>query len=260
MSTIITDAEALRFLGFPATIVDQDSASGQPILYTQATINFAVGDELIIGRGTVREEIKTILTIQSGVSLTTSVNLEFTHTALQADKVEVEHQDVALVSGLVLAIDKRVKNYCGRCFNLEEDAIEYLDGDGTSELWLSDYPVEHVVINIDFDQDQVFDDDDENTEDYIVYPEKGLIYYRLVFPRGHRNIRVTHDKGYSDADMPEDLKWAIKMEVKNLYHRIKEDSTGLKNYAVGGMRKSFELGLSAYTISVLDENYKKMRA
>ena len=260
MSTIISDAEALKFLGFPATIVDQDSVSGQPILYTQATINFAVDDALIIGRGTVREEIKIILTIQSGVSLTTSVNLAFSHTLLQADKVEVEHQDVELISGLVLAIDKRVKNYCGRCFNLETGAIEYLDGDGTSELWLPDYPVDNVAINIDSDQDQVFDDDDEYEEDYVVYPEKGLIYYRLVFPCGHRNIRITHDRGYASADMPEDLKWAIKMEVKNLYHRIKEDSTGLKDYAIDGMRKSFELGLSAYTLSVLDENYKKMRA
>lgn len=260
MSTIITDAEALKFLGFPATIVDQDSASGQPILYSQATINFAVGDELVIGRGTIREELKTILTIQSGVSLTMSANLEFTHTAILVDKVEVEHQDVELISGLVLAIDKRVKNYCGRCFNKETGAIEYLDGDGTSELWLPDYPVDNVIINIDSDQDQVFDDDDENTEDYVVYPEKGLIYYRLVFPCGHRNVKITHDRGYADADMPEDLKLLVKMEVKNIYHRLKEDSTGLTNYSIDGMRKSFELGLSAYTLSVLDENYKKMRA
>ena len=263
MSTaIITDAEALAFLKIPATVVDQDSASGQPILYTRATINFAVGDVLIIGRGTVREETKTILTIQSGISLTTSVNLEFTHTALQADTAEVGHQDVAIISGIVLAIDKRFKNYCARCFNKVTGAIEYYDGDGSAELWLRDYPVTSisVVINIDFDGDQVFDGDDEDAQDYVVYPEKGLIYHRLHFPVGHRNIKVTLDKGFADTDMPEDLKLVCKMEVKYLYTRWKEDSRGLKDYSVAGMKKTFEPKLSSFSLMILQENYVKLRA
>lgn len=168
--------------------------------------------------------------------------------------------DFPLIESVVLAIDKRIKNYCGRCFNQEIGAIVYLDGDGTSELWLPDYPIANVVINIDFDQDQVFDDTDENTEDYVVYPEKGLIYCRLVFPYGHRNIKITHDKGYSDANMPGDLKLVVKMEISILYNRILEGSLGLKDYSIAGIRKSFEPGLSKYSLTILDENYKKMRA
>ena len=169
--------------------------------------------------------------------------------------------DFPVIEAIVLAFDKAVKNHCGRCFNLVTGAIEYLDGDGTSELWLSDYPVANVVINIDSDQDQVFDDDDIDTEDYVVYPEKGLLYYRLYFPIGHRNVRVTHDKGFSDDDMPADLELVCKVEVKNLYDRIQEGSMGLKDYSVAGMRKTFfDATLTPWSKGVLDENYKKMRA
>lgn len=258
--TIITDAEALKFLRLPSTVVDQDSAATQLILHVKATINFVVGDELIIGRGTVREEIKIIDTIQSGVSLKMTVNLEFAHSAVDADIVEAGYQDAEIISGMNLAIDKLVKNHCGRCFNQVIIATEYLNGDGTSELWLNDYPIANVVLNIDFDQDQVFDDEDIDEEDYVVYPEKGLIYYRSIFPTGHRNVRVTHSKGFSDEDMPGDLKLVVKMEVKNMYSRWKEDSRGLKDYVVAGMKKTFEPELSSYSLMVLDANYVKMRA
>lgn len=258
--TIITDAEALAFLRLASTVVDQDSASGQAILYTEKTINFVADDIVIIGRGTVREEIKTITTIQSGLSLTMTETLEFEHTALQADTVEVGYQDSEIIHGMNLSIDKIVKNHCSRCFNQEEGAIEYLDGDGKFELWLKDYPVENVVLNIDSDHDQVFDDPDEEEEDYVVYPEIGLIYFAAGFPIGHRNVKVTCDKGFADEDIPEELKLICKMEVKYLYNRWKEDSRGLKNYSIAGIRKTFDPGLSSFSLEVLNNNYVKKRA
>lgn len=258
--TIITDAEALAFLRLASTIVDQDSASGQEILYTEKTINFVADDIVIIGRGTVREEIKVITTIQSGVSLTMTETLEFEHTALQADTVEVGYQDAEIIHGMNLSIDKIVKNHCSRCLNLEEDAVEYLDGDGKFELWLKDYPVTNVVLNIDYDQDQSFDEDDEDEEDYVVYPEIGLLYFTQGFPKGHRNVRVTYDKGFADEDIPEELKLICKMEVKYLYQRWKEDSRGLKSYSVAGIKKVFDPGLSSFSLEILNNNYVKKRA
>lgn len=262
MSTsIITDAEALAFLRIPSTVVDQDSASGQPILYGEDTINFVVGDEVIIGRGTVREEIKTIASIQSGISLTMTVSLEFAHTALQADTIEAGYQDVAVISGMVLTIDKLVKNYCGRCFNEETGSIEYLDGDGTSILWLGDYPVTNLVLYIDYDLDGVFDSDDLiSSDDYEVYPEVGKVHLAAGFPIGHRNIKATYDKGFKVADMPEDLKFVCKTEVKLLYKRWKEDSRGLVSYSVAGITKKFDPNLSALSLMILNGNYTKKRA
>lgn len=261
MTTIITDAEALAFLKLPSTIIDQDSISGQKILYVKKTINFVPDDVVIIGRGTVREEIKTISTIQSGVSLTMTENLEFTHSADDADTVECGYQDAEIIHGMNLTIDKLIKNYCGRCFNQELQVIEYLDGDGGVELWLEDYPITNVTLYIKSDADPEFDDAEDliDSDDYVVYPDVGKIYYAGGFPVGHRNIKVKYDKGYADNEMPEDLKFVCKTEVKSLYMRWKEDSRGLKNYSVAGIRKVFDPDLSPLSLMILDDNYTKKR-
>ena len=261
MSTIITDAEALSFLRLASTIVDHDSASDQKVLYSEKTINFVTDDEVIIGRGTVREEIKTIATIQSGVSLTMTENLEFNHSAEDGDTIEVGYQDSEIIHGMNLSIDRIVKNHCSRCFNLETGAVEYLDGDGGCELWLADYPVASVVLYIDFDLDLEFGDEDlVDEDDYVVYPEIGLIYYSAGFPEGRRNVRATYNKGFTDVNMPEDLKLICKIEVKYLYSRWKEDSRGLKSYSVAGIRKTFDPTLSSFSLEVLNNNYVKKRS
>lgn len=78
---------AVRCYGVDTT-VDETSALGQPVLKVAATAGFAPADKVIINRGGDREEEKIIDSIQAGISLTMTVNLEFEHTAGQADVVE----------------------------------------------------------------------------------------------------------------------------------------------------------------------------
>ncbi len=70
------------------TDVDQNSASGQLILYVASTAGFSDDDKIIIDRGGDREEERIIDSIQAGTSLTVTVNLTYTHTAVQEDDVE----------------------------------------------------------------------------------------------------------------------------------------------------------------------------
>lgn len=70
-----------------ATTVDEDSADGQPILKVASTTGFEEGKTVVINEGGDREETKIIDSIQAGISLTMTVNLTYTHTALQADEV-----------------------------------------------------------------------------------------------------------------------------------------------------------------------------
>lgn len=70
------------------TDVDEESLSGQKVLKVAATAGFSEDDTIIINRGGDREEERIIDTIQGGISLTVTVNLEYTHTAVQADDVE----------------------------------------------------------------------------------------------------------------------------------------------------------------------------
>ena len=71
-----------------STTVDQDSTAAQKVLNVAATTNFLAGEIVVIGRGTAREEIKIIDSVQSGVSLTMTENLTYEHTATQAEAVE----------------------------------------------------------------------------------------------------------------------------------------------------------------------------
>ena len=69
------------------TTVDADSESGQKVLNVASTVGFEEMELVTINKGGDREEIRRIDTIQSGVSLTMTVNLSFTHTQVQGDEV-----------------------------------------------------------------------------------------------------------------------------------------------------------------------------
>lgn len=70
-----------------AGVVDADSAAAQAVLNVDYTDRFTAGEAVIVGWDTSREELRTILSIQAGVSITFTENLTYEHTAAQADKV-----------------------------------------------------------------------------------------------------------------------------------------------------------------------------
>jgi len=79
-----------------ATTVDADSAAAQAVLNIAVTTSFVAGESVVINEGGVREEIKTITSVQAGISLTMTANLTYTHTAVQADIVECKHKITGL--------------------------------------------------------------------------------------------------------------------------------------------------------------------
>lgn len=73
--------------------------------------------------------------------------------------------------------------------------------------------------------------------DFDIEPNTGVITRPSAFPAGSRNIRVDYTAGYSEADMPEDLRLAAKIVCKDWYEKRSEGSYGLTGWAVGGMKK-----------------------
>ena len=71
-----------------STTVNTDSNSGQKVLKVAATTNFHVGEYIVIGQATAREEYAFIDSVQVGVSLTLTTNLVSTHLASDADTVK----------------------------------------------------------------------------------------------------------------------------------------------------------------------------
>lgn len=78
--------------GPSATTVQADSASGQKNLNVFSIAGFVVGQYVLIGFGTARQELAQIASMSTQV-LTMAANLTFTHTAAQADAVVGQTHD-----------------------------------------------------------------------------------------------------------------------------------------------------------------------
>jgi len=87
-----------------STTVDSNSAASQTVLNVAATTGYAAGEDVLIGGATARREIKTIDSIQDGVSLTMTANLDNAHTAAQADVVQPVIAEVPRRFQTVLAL------------------------------------------------------------------------------------------------------------------------------------------------------------
>jgi len=84
----LQSVESIKAISEVESYVDENSATGQPILKVASTVGFTVADTVIINRDGDREEKLIILSIQTGISLTMTTNLTKEHTLLQADVVE----------------------------------------------------------------------------------------------------------------------------------------------------------------------------
>lgn len=88
--------------------------------------------------------------------------------------------------------------------------------------------------------------------DFDIEPDTGVITRPSAFPAGSRNIRVDYTAGYSEADMPEDLKLAVKVLVKDWWEKRAESSFNLGSYSVGGMRKEILSSVPPEAMRILD--------
>jgi len=80
----------------------------------------------------------------------------------------------------------------------------------------------------------------EDAEDeFEVYEGRGQIYLPGGFRRGNNNIFVTYTAGYSSTTMPDDLKLAVKIFVKTLYSKWKDETWNLGGYKIGDITMYF---------------------
>lgn len=75
--------------------------------------------------------------------------------------------------------------------------------------------------------------------------DSGIIRFSPGFRKGFRNIFIDYTAGYSDTDMPDDLKVAVKIIVQYMYEKMKNDVFGIDFYNIGasgstGLRTVFE--------------------
>jgi hypothetical protein len=92
--------------------------------------------------------------------------------------------------------------------------------------------------------------------DFQVNTDAGIVRVIDAVPVGFRNIRIDYTAGY--ATMPNDLKMAAKIIVKDWYEKRGESSFNLSSYSIGGMSKTITGLIPAEAQQIL-EAYRRHR-
>ena len=93
---------------------------------------------------------------------------------------------------------------------------------------------------------------------FVPYFNEGYLYNENCWPKGNRNIYVDYTAGYSSANMPPDVKMAVKLIVKHIYQRHQEESLGANSYSLGGISVSFDPeGIPVQALRTL-KSYRKV--
>ena len=96
---------------------------------------------------------------------------------------------------------------------------------------------------------------DVGEEDFEVYSTEGKIYLYSGFPEGRRNIYTDYVAGYTT--IPDDLKLATLILIKNIYQRRSEESFGNTSYSVSGISLSFEQDGIPIQVKQILHKYKR---
>ena len=172
---------------------------------------------------------------------------------------------------VIQAVEKFVDNWTNRrlqAFHYKTNPDYcYLDGPGTSWLYLPQYPVSWIG-TIYVDAEREWDSASAiGSADLVVYWKEGKIYSEeMGFSKGHRNINVEYIAGYGTSEagvsssypLPPDLKLVI-LEMAS--EALKEGITAVHTVAPEGGEGRFVqmLGSNSYWRNTLDE-YKNHAA
>jgi len=95
--------------------------------------------------------------------------------------------------------------------------------------------------------------------DFEVDAKRGMIYSPFGFPAGIQNVYVSYTAGYTSSTIPEDLKLATMIIIKNIYQSRSEESFGMTGYSVSGISVSFEQEpMPKVAKDILDRRYRRL--
>lgn len=154
---------------------------------------------------------------------------------IKADDFNSELED------MINRMSAEVETHCDRHFN-SQTYTEYLDGDGSGSLILSQFPIISIT--------SIYDDPDWKTtnypesclidsSDYMYYADEGIVEYDgdLCFARGKKNIRVIYVAGY--ASIPYDVQHAVFEWIATVWKKKSEKRFGVSSVAIGDRNISY---------------------
>jgi len=128
--------------------------------------------------------------------------------------------DALYLAALITAASNMVERYCKREFTETLHTDELHDGDGSTVLWLKNFPVASLT-SIKTVEDDASEETCLGAEFRVnlltgeVRPAPDCDCTYCHFPEGNRNIQATYTAGW--ATIPEDIQEAVAQTVAWLY-------------------------------------------
>lgn len=139
--------------------------------------------------------------------------------------------DDAITQSLITKASLWANNYTSRIL-AQQTFTEYYDGDGTSILFLNNYPISSIT-TVHQDSDRTFGTDTlVDSDDYFFYADNNkLLGDGILWYKGLQTIKVVYVAGYAIGSIPEDIVNAVTMLVDFWHkeysaHRFGVTSTG----------------------------------
>lgn len=153
-----------------------------------------------------------------------------------------------LLTDLINAVTTYIESKCHRRFKESTYTQELLDGKGSYEVTLKNYPVTTFTL---LEKRNATDNTNSwntvDTDDYYIDTDSGLLTSVCKFSNGIQNYRATYTAGY--ATIPYDLQYACAVIVGDFLKKAK--SAGIKLESLGDHSITFE-AISMTNPAVMD--------
>lgn len=166
--------------------------------------------------------------------------------------------DDGRIGHLIEVVSREFDTECHRSF-LEEAHTEYRNGNGTEQLWLENAPVS-AVTSINLDSERDFDSDTlVDSDDYFVNTVAGVVARNTGYwPRGFQNVKVVYTAGYTQANVPRDLRGAVYERVAQLWRRMSEKRVDMTSRSdASGDSRTFITERFPPTVTEVIERYMR---
>lgn len=172
----------------------------------------------------------------------------------QVNKTTNEIQEV--LSNLITNKTQAITTFLGFEQILAQDYTEYMDGDGDSNIYPNNTPINSIT-SINIDSDWTWGTSTLISSDYYRIVDSRYITMKgYFFTTGSQNVQLIYNAGYTT--IPSDLKQVCIDEVVRAYNEKSNIGISSKTNANGSITR-FEKGFMKQSLEVL-YRYKKIMA
>jgi uncharacterized phiE125 gp8 family phage protein len=172
------------------------------------------------------------------MNLTTTAKIK-SHIGIPSADTSKDSKIATIISG----VSAFFEGQCARSFEYKSYSAK-LNGNGTDELMLPQYPI-HQVTEIIVDDVEIDIDAEVAAKTLDIDQETGILYRTSGWSAGKRNIEITFTAGYTESEesgdvgpIPADLELAVTRMVARIYERSTAEgvsSVSPQSYSVNYM-------------------------